>query len=178
MPKKGTRRISKRFRQLPNTAQLDDGIRAHWDTRKTVTENYASLGLALSLNDIVKRKGFSQRVAQLDLQTRTLAAADTIGVEDDEIEAPYRHFVQGDDAADVRHGSVLDDIKNSRRRSSGQQQKAAETKEKRKRPQPEFLRRLLDKYGENYGRMTLDTLLNPKQFSASQLRSLVRKYAA
>ncbi|GAB2213533.1 hypothetical protein Droror1_Dr00017841 [Drosera rotundifolia] len=166
LPKKNPRIVKPAFVVPPKLQSLidDDPSGVKWDDTGSVIVNYKSFGVVSNPNLLGVRSRTSHIVECGSLQvttTTTTTAEDSVTV---------------DEFVDIDSGSVLeeDDLKSAvgKKRSDG----------KSVLPQPLTamqrlqIRRLVEKYGDDYESMFLDIKLNTMQHSLAALQKLCLRY--
>jgi len=166
---------------------MDSTVRKHWDRTKTVTQNYAKLGLTFSLNgtaggaapDVVALEAARELENWSTVKDSEQALKQTLGagqalVERD-AEGNIRNVIFGEDVSDpeemvvapVRAKTVL--VRELELRVE-EAAKAGPRKWRMTESEKRWVSRLVDVYGEDYVGMSRDRKLNPRQQTPGELR--------
>ncbi|GJN14175.1 hypothetical protein PR202_gb00964 [Eleusine coracana subsp. coracana] len=162
LPRKKSREFKPAF-ALPEAlaAAAREGVR--WDTEGSVVKNYAAFGVVANPNLLgAHARGTPCLVQSAALQAPDIAAA----------RAPVPEFEPIDTGSDLEN----DDLKSAlgKKRRDG---KSAPLQPLTK-IQRIYIGRLIEKYGEDYKAMFMDTKLNAMQHSVGTLKKLCERYHA
>ena len=157
---------------------LDPKIREHWDSKKSVHENFKNIGLTLDVNPSLKRstegrttvsearKIFNQGE---DEEDEEVLQQDAIDSEDDE-------DLSEEELAPKRKGSAKPDLAKVFELKPESEAPFKETVKKISSDDVSIMRQLIAKYGDNFKLMFKDTKLNFMHYSKGQLKQRYRSY--
>lgn len=160
-------------RKQLNIKLLDPRIRKHWDSKKSVHENFKNIGLTLDVNPSLKRstegrttvsearKIFNRDEEEED-QEIPIEAIDSDSEEASEVEAP-----KGPAKPDL---AKVFDLKPE------SETPFKETVKKISSDDVSIMRQLIAKHGDNFKLMFKDTKLNFMHYSKGQLKQRYRSY--
>ncbi|WVZ98247.1 hypothetical protein U9M48_043712 [Paspalum notatum var. saurae] len=162
LPRRKPREFKLTF-ELPEAVAAATRDASGWDAEGTVVKNYASFGVVANPNLLgAHSRGTPQLVQSAPLQAPDVAAA----------RAPVPEFEPIDAGSDLEN----DDLKSAlgKKRKDG---KSAPLQPLTK-IQRIHIGRLVDKYGDDYKAMSMDTKLNAMQHSVGTLKLLCKRYHA
>lgn len=152
-------KVRQRQKDPRNVIFKNKKIESSWNKDKTVLENYKSLGLQHSVNDICGSREFSKRINQWQINNTTESLSTDLDREEheilDEIKAIITPF-----QTTTTEGSILDSLEVADK----------STKSKLLKPLTDYFINLKQKYGIDFKKMAFDIELNYNQLTEAQLR--------
>lgn len=164
-------KVSRRNRVVKHTATKEKVLQPHWDPKSTVEQNFKQLGLVRHVNhDITKPETF-RRLKDWNWKRSQMVLEGEVSeydTDDDVIQELDTVFgprsMEGETSVVVKE---LEEIAKTN---------MAASKVKKERPLSEYestyIKRLIEKYGDDFDKMFMDIKLNVQQMTSSQLRKL------
>jgi len=163
-------------RKQLNIKLLDPRIREHWNSKKSVHENFKNIGLTLDVNPSLKRSTEGRTTVS---EARKIFNRDE--EEDDEGQEVQQEAYDSDEdlseeEAPKRRGPAKPDLAKVFDLKPESETPFKETVKKISSDEVSIMRQLIAKYGDNFKLMFKDTKLNFMHYSKGQLKQRYRSY--
>ena len=156
---------------------LDPRIREHWDSKKSVHENFKNIGLTLDVNPSLKRSTAGRTTVS---EARKIFNREE--EEDDEQEVIEQESIDSDEdfseeeEAPKQKAPAKPDLAKVFDLRPESEAPFKETVKKISSDDVSIMRQLIAKYGDNFKLMFKDTKLNFMHYSKGQLKQRYRSY--
>lgn len=168
------------------TMAYDPTVSQYWDPSKTVTQNFERVGLVARVNSDLAGKGVEKKIeAWQGKRMETVMAKVDNGVDNpmeimeademfEQMETLFQASEDGESHDEDDKEEAEDEIKRKvveelERRA---QQTSSKSTPKLSEQQQSYMKRLINKHGNDYKKMAMDIKLNPMQHTPRQLEKM------